>query len=63
MREDRKDLDNSTAERKLTNLPLKNQLLIYIVIYLFVSGASQVINAETKILSSSENTQIAGNNT
>ena len=45
MREDRKDLDNSTAERKLTNLPLKNQLLIYIVIYLFVSGASQVINA------------------
>ena len=59
MREDRKDLDNSTAERKLTNLPLKNQFLIYIVIYLFVSGASQTINAETKILSTSEKTQIA----
>jgi len=38
---------------------MKNQFLIYIVIYLFVSGASQTINAETKLLSTSEKTQIA----
>ena len=51
--------DNLAYERKLTSFPLKNQFLIYIVIYLFVSVASQTINAETKILSSSEKTQIA----
>ena len=51
--------DNLVYERKFTSFPLKNQFLIYIVIYLFVSVASQTINAETKILSSSEKTQIA----
>lgn len=38
---------------------MKNKFLIYIVIYLFVSVTSQTIYAETKILSTSEKTQIA----